>query len=62
MGRAPILKHFGETMELCELWDASQKRFQRNIEDLFFTNLMDVSSKPRKALLFFPSIEEIEKP
>lgn len=36
MGRAPILKHFGETMELCELWDASQKRFQRNIKALFF--------------------------
>jgi len=24
MERAPILKHFGETMELGELWDASQ--------------------------------------
>ena len=60
MGRAPILKHFGETMELCELWDVSQKRLQRNIEDLFFTNLMDASSKPRKALFFPQTLKKLK--
>lgn len=62
MGRAPILKHFGETMELCELWDACQKRFDLKIEYLFFTNLMIASSKPRKVLLFLLKFEDIEKP